>query len=245
MDTPTSEPTTSYEIVIAKRAEEGLFVINGTAQNLPLAPLQLGDGAGQVDGADWGVPALSPGDCVVAWKDKGEPKLPDNVRCNQVGNVLIRSRPDVFWEQVFYVYYGGEAFGGCDKGEKECPVRISTGAGYILHIAKRGEESLFVLNLSPLDLALSPLQLGDDASQVSGTDWDEPTLGNGECVTVWKDDGDPHPPEGVVCKSVGERLTRGKGDCFWKSTFDVYYDGGLIGTCQKDRKHCFVHIPGD
>jgi serine/threonine protein kinase len=241
----TLEPTTSYEILIAKRAEEGLFVINGTAQNLPLTLLQLGDGAGQVDGADWGVPALSPGDCVVAWGDKGEPRLPDKVECNQVGNVLIRSKPAIFWEQLFYVYYDGEAFGGCDKGEKECPVHISTGAGYTLHIAKRGEESLFVLNLSPVDLALSPLQLGDDAGQVSGADWGEPTLANGECVTVWKDDGDPHPPESVLCKTVGERLTRGKGDRFWRSTFDVYYDGGLIGTCEKDRKHCFVHIPGN
>jgi serine/threonine protein kinase len=243
--TPAAEPTTSYEVLIAKRAEDGLFVINGTAQNLPLALLQLGDGAGRVDGADWGVSALSPGDCVVAWKDKGEPELPDKVQCNQVGNVLIRSKPDVFWEQLFYVYYGGETFGGCDKKAEECPVHISTGAGYTLHIAKRGEESLFVLNLSPRDFALAPLQLGDGTGQVSGADWGKPTLGNGECVTVWKDDGDPHPPERVMCKPIGEPLTRGKGDRFWKSTFDVYYDGSLIGTCEKDHKHCFVHIPGD
>jgi hypothetical protein len=236
---------TSYEILIAKRSDEGLFVINSTAQSFSLAQLQLGDGAGQVDGADWGVQALSPGDCVVAWGDKGEPRPPANVQCNQVGNVLTRSKSDMFWKQVFYVYYDGQAFGGCDKGEQECPVHISTGAGYTLHIAKRGEESLFVLNLSPLDLALSPLQLGDDAGRVSGADWGEATLGNGECVTVWKDDGDPHPPESVQCKPIGERLTRDKGDRFWKSTFGVYYDGGLIGTCDKDRNHCFVQIRGD
>jgi hypothetical protein len=236
---------TGYEILIAKRAEDGLFVINATAQDLPLAPLKLGDGAGQVAGVDWGVPALSPGDCVVAWKDKGEPKLPDRVQCNQVGNVLIRSKGDAFWTQMFYVYYDGETVGGCDKGAAECPVYISAGAGHTLDIAKRGEESLFVVNLSPLDFALSPLQLRGDEGQVSGADWGEPSLGNDECVTIWKDDGAPHPPDGVMCRQVGERLTRGKGDRFWKSAFDVYYGGSLIGTCEKERKHCFVYLPGD
>jgi hypothetical protein len=231
--------------VIAKRAEEGLFVINDTVQNLPLTLLQLGDGAGQADGVDWGVPALRPGDCVVAWQDKDEPKLPDNVQCNQVGNVLIRSKSDAFWKQMFYVYYGGETVGGCDKEEKACAVRISSGSGYALHIAKRGEESLFVLNLSPRDFALSLLQLGDGAGQVSGVDWGEPTLGERECVTVWEDDRDARPPDGVLCKPIGEQLTRDKGDRFWSSTFGIYYDGSLVGTCDKERKHCFVHIPGD
>ena len=243
--TSTPEPASSYEILIAKRAEDGMFVINASAQDFPLARLQLGDDTGRVDGVEWGVLALSPGDCVVVWKDKGEPSLPGKVECNQVGNVLIRSKPDIFWEQWFYTYYDGQVFGGCDKGEAECPVHISTDAGYLLHIAKRGDESLFVLNLSPRNLALAPLQLGDGAGQVKGTDWGKLALGNGECAAVWKDDGDPRPPDRVECEPIGERLTRAKEDRFWKATFDIYYDGSLIGTCKKERKNCFVYMPGD
>lgn len=242
--TPTPAPAADYEFLIARRANEGLFVINQTGQVLPLAPLQLGDGAGQVGSADWGVAALNPGDCVTVWKDKGEPRLPDRVQCNQVGNVPIRTKSNVFWEQSFYVYYDGAAVGGCDKEQDECPIHISARPGYTLHIAKRGEESLFVLNMSAQALALAPLALGDGAGRISGADWGKATLENGECVTVWKDDGDLHPPDGVTCKAVGMRLTRDKKGRFWKSTFDVYYNGQRIGTCEKDQGHCYVQIPG-
>ena len=61
-----------------------------TADALPLAALRLGDDAGLVNGADWDVAALEKGDCVSVWKNKDEPRLPDDLVCNQVGVGLVR-----------------------------------------------------------------------------------------------------------------------------------------------------------
>lgn len=116
---------------------------------------------------------------------------------------------------------------------------------YELLIAKRGEDSLFVVNLTAADFPLAPLWLGDGKDIVEGEDWGVSTLETNDCVTVWKDHGNPQPPEGLTCHQVGESLTRGTKKLFWKEAFDVYYDEELVGTCRKDQEECSIRIPVD
>ena len=111
---------------------------------------------------------------------------------------------------------------------------------YNLLIAKRDDDSLFVINQSTEAFPLEPLRLGDGDGAIDGEDWDVDTLQNGECVTAWKDSGNPRPPRGVKCNEVGARLTRDGPDRFWKSAFNVYYAGELIATCA--REECSISI---
>jgi hypothetical protein len=105
-----------YQIVVATRGEDSLFIVNQTpGRALPLALLQLGDGDGTIAGSEWGVGNLQPGTCVTAWKDGGNPESP-NVRCTQVGADIIRDGPERFWKQDFNVYYNGALLGKCDGG---------------------------------------------------------------------------------------------------------------------------------
>jgi serine/threonine protein kinase len=118
-------------------------------------------------------------------------------------------------------------------------------ASYDLLIAKggnKGEDSLFVVNLTTEAFPLAPLRLGDDKGAINGVDWGIDRLEHSACVTVWKDKGKPQPPE-VTCPEAGERLTRGGKKVFWKETFDVYYSEELMGTCKKNRQECSISIP--
>lgn len=117
-------------------------------------------------------------------------------------------------------------------------------ASYDLLIAKggnKGEDSLFVVNLTTEAFPLASLRLGDDKGAINGVDWGIDRLENGACVTVWKNKGKPQPPE-VTCPEAGERLTRGGKEVFWKETFDVYYSKELMGTCKKNQQECSISI---
>jgi hypothetical protein len=116
---------------------------------------------------------------------------------------------------------------------------------YELLIATRGEDSLFVVNQTAAAFPLAPLSLGNDEGAIDGVEWGIEVLESGECVTVWKDAGNPEPPEGLECERVGERLVRGGRDIFWKGAFNVDYDGQRIGTCAAKPKECSVSIPMD
>lgn len=122
---PTATPTTApptYNLLIAKRDDDSLFVVNLAAEAFPLEPLRLGDGAGAIDGAEWGIAALEQDDCVTAWKDSGNPRPPRGLKCNQVGERLTRDGPDRFWKSAFNVYYAGELVDTC--AQEECTIRI-------------------------------------------------------------------------------------------------------------------------
>lgn len=114
---------------------------------------------------------------------------------------------------------------------------------YELLIAKKGEESLFVVNKTGEAFPLAPLRLGDGKNAIDGTDWEIDELQNEACVTAWKDTGKPQPPEGITCDQVGKSLICGKRERFWKESFNVYYEKELIGTCKKDQTQCPISIP--
>jgi len=120
---PLTEPTppapASYDFLIAKRGEDSLFVVNLTPVPFPLASLRLGNEKGGLTGADWGMPLLDNGACVMAQKSEGKPKMPD-VNCTEVGQPLGFSGKERFWGDSFEVYYGEQWLGICDKEQELC-----------------------------------------------------------------------------------------------------------------------------
>ncbi len=117
---PTVEPS-SYDLLIASRGEDSLFVVNQTAEAFPLGPLRLGDGAGAINGPEWEIELLESGACVAAWKDSGNPK-PPKVECVEVGKHLTRPDEEIFWQDEFNIYYNEQLVGICDRNQ--CSVSI-------------------------------------------------------------------------------------------------------------------------
>jgi len=108
---------------------------------------------------------------------------------------------------------------------------------YSLLIAAVGGDGVFVSNQGSEALPLALLSLGDGA--VQGAEWGVPLLYPADCVVVWRDARDrPEPPDWLACRMVGEVLTRGGKDRFWRSTFDVSYDGVEVGSCGRDQDPC-------
>ncbi len=242
---PTADLPASYTLLAAKRSEEGVYVVNQTDTPFPLAPLRLGDGNESLDGAAWGLEELESGACVVVWKDRGNPRPPAGLACQQAADVLRRSKAGVFWDQTFYAYYQEDLVGVCEKDRSLCTITIPNRAGYRLRIVKR-DEGLFLANHGEEVLPLAPLRLGDGDAAVQGQEWDVATLGRDDCVAVWREKGDPKFPAGFRCNRVDEHLPRLEGEeQFWRGTFVVYYAGVSVGTCEKEQIECFVNVPID
>ena len=124
--TNTTEPTATpmregYTLLIAKRGEDSLFVVNESARAFPLEALRLGDGEGAINGRDWGISTLESGECVTASRKGGRPQ-PPNISCTQVGKRLTRSGDQRFWTSAFKVYYLGEQIGNCV--DAQCTITI-------------------------------------------------------------------------------------------------------------------------
>ncbi len=109
---------------------------------------------------------------------------------------------------------------------------------YLLTIMTRGDDSLFIIN-STAAFPLAPLRVGDGDGAIYGAMWGVETLEGGSCVTAWKDTGNPTGPN-VSCNQVGTRVTRHGPDRFWKSPFNIYYNGAQVGACSSET--CMVSI---
>ncbi len=110
---------------------------------------------------------------------------------------------------------------------------------YLLTIATAGEDSLFIVNGTGGGFPLAPLRVGDGDGAIYGQMWGIDTLAGGSCVTAWKDNGNPVAPN-VVCNQVGTQVTRHGTDRFWKSSFNIYYNGTQVGTCSSES--CIIPI---
>ncbi len=116
------------------------------------------------------------------------------------------------------------------------PVQDAT---YSLLIVIRGGDGIFVTNQGDGPLPLAPLALGRGA--VQGTEWGVPLLYPADCVVVWKDTRDePEQPHWLDCRAVGEVLIRGGKDRFWRTAFDVTYDGADVGSCGRNQDECAI-----
>lgn len=88
------------------------------------------------------------------------------------------------------------------------------------------------------DLRLEFLQLGVGEGRIEGEEWQVDMLETGQCVTVWKEEGNPDPPKNIECDIVGERLKRSSPERFWKYEFKVFYKGELVGSCKPSKNTC-------
>jgi predicted Ser/Thr protein kinase len=130
---------------------------------------------------------------------------------------------------------------------------VPTTAGsdvYQLLLAMQGDDSLSVVNQGALPFPLEPLAFGggggddddeDEEATLEGTAWGVAMLQPGDCVTVWKEQGNPQPPN-VSCNQVGERLEVNNRERFWRNEFAVFYDGERVGECGGNQQQCTVTI---
>jgi hypothetical protein len=112
-----------YRLLLAANDGDSLFVINQSDAPFPLAGLQLGDGRGAVEGAEWEVAFLPPGSCVTVWRESGNPRPPD-VECEQIGERIERRGQDRFWQEAFSVFFEGEEVTECESNDS-CVVEIA------------------------------------------------------------------------------------------------------------------------
>lgn len=121
--TPSPTPVTaSYTILIATRGEDSLFVVNQGALPFPLALLYLRGEGGDIEGEEWEVQTLKPGECVAAFKNTGKKQKVPDVECELVGERLTREGRERFWKSSFDVFYDQERQRRCDSDR--CPITI-------------------------------------------------------------------------------------------------------------------------
>jgi hypothetical protein len=120
---PSATPQT-YILLFARRGEDSLLIANRSSSPFPLGQLRIGDGRGAITGSEWGVDSLQPGACVIAWKDRGKPKLPD-VECEKVEPYLTRSGSERFWVETFNVYYADALVARCLENEGRCEITMT------------------------------------------------------------------------------------------------------------------------
>jgi hypothetical protein len=119
---PTATVPSVYQLLIIANKEDSIFLVNQSAEPFPLQPLHLENDAGGIQGNEWGVVVLQPGECVAIWKEGGNPNPPD-VQCIEVGDRVTRDGPNRFWKDRFNIIYRGELIGDCDPNDP-CLVQI-------------------------------------------------------------------------------------------------------------------------
>jgi hypothetical protein len=118
-----------FKLLIAAHKDDSLVIVNNGETAFFLPPLNLKEGKEgkkSIQGTAWGVDVLQPGECVIAVKDTGNPKLPE-VECKEVGERLVVGRGDRLWDKDFDVYYGITKIDTCDKDDDKCEVEYGDG----------------------------------------------------------------------------------------------------------------------
>lgn len=111
---------------------------------------------------------------------------------------------------------------------------------YELLLAKRKDDSIFVVNEGSVDVLLVYLQLGKEDGRIFGDEWEVRYLHPGECVAAWKEEGNPQAPKNLKCELVGERIERSGIDKFWTNDFEILYRGTVVGECEDDDTVCEI-----
>ncbi|MCB0164772.1 MAG: serine/threonine protein kinase [Anaerolineae bacterium] len=112
---------------------------------------------------------------------------------------------------------------------------------YELLLAKHKGDSLFLVNQSDRPFPLGPLQMASSDRLLNFSDVGLATLASGECISAWKDKGKPKAPD-VTCNEVG-RVSVGNKNRFWEKSFEIYYGGQRLNTCEEKQDRCQVSIP--
>lgn len=109
---------------------------------------------------------------------------------------------------------------------------------YRIILIKYKDDSVYLINRGSAALPLADLRLGRGNSQLLGSEWQIDTLQPQECVSVWKKEGNPRPPQDLDCKEVGPRLVRSGANKFWVKDYAVYFSGEEIGRCGRKSERC-------
>ena len=112
---------------------------------------------------------------------------------------------------------------------------------YELLLAKHKGDSLYLVNQSDRPLPLEPLQMSKDDRLFSFSNLGLATLESGECISAWKDKGKPKAPD-ITCNEVG-RISVDNKNRFWEKSFDIYYGGEWLYTCEEKQDRCQMSIP--
>jgi serine/threonine protein kinase len=122
--TPTPTKVSDFHLVIVKRKDESMFVINQGKLDLPLEFIRFGEKLNQISGEEWKIEFLEPEQCVAVWKKEGNPKAPTGLKCELVGKRVERSISSNFWDSDFKVYYKDVSVGICKNNEDECEIKF-------------------------------------------------------------------------------------------------------------------------
>ncbi len=240
--TATPDPMASYELYLAWEDRDSLFLINWGEEAFPLSALRLGnERRGEIPGSAWGVSLLEPGECVTIWQDDNDDLDAPAVACRQVGPRLSLQGNTPFWRDDFNIHLNEQRIGYCDRRPNECYLATWPDQSRSILIATNRDDSLFLINQSDAPLSLLPLRLGDGNRSVSGVLWGRSTLGPGQCVTIWKAEGRPQPPN-VQCEQVGTPLQMRSRDLVWNNDYTVYYNGLPFAECPRRTATCVITI---
>jgi len=125
---PPTATSTSYQLLIVRGQDnDSIIMVNQSTSAFPLELLSLGDDKKGINGSEWGVVNLESGACVGVWKenkDNTKTKLPEGLKCQLVGNLLLQDKKEWFGEKMFVVNYAGEDLDICDKDQKQCLITI-------------------------------------------------------------------------------------------------------------------------
>jgi hypothetical protein len=99
-----------------------------------------------------------------------------------------------------------------------------------LQIVTNGEDSFYLVNVGSTAVPLSSFRFVEGNKTFEGSLWGLDSLAPGQCVSVWKDKGNPSAPD-VSCNEVGGRLEQKAKDLFWKKNFDVFFRNNFVTTC--------------
>lgn len=117
----TAPISTSFKLTFATEKADSLVIVNVGETAIFLLPLYLQQGEKTIKASAWGVEVLQPGECLIAMKDKGKPKLPD-LACTEVGERQYFAADERIWDKGFDVYYGSTQVDECAQNDDNCDI---------------------------------------------------------------------------------------------------------------------------
>jgi serine/threonine protein kinase len=123
--TSTSLPPSGYLLQLVKSGADGLYLWNVGQIELPVAGIQLSNPPNFVQGSQWELSTLLPGECMLLRVEGKEDKKLKKVACEQVDTELDRNEGKPFWQYDFNIYYNGVYVGYCRQGPGDCTISFS------------------------------------------------------------------------------------------------------------------------
>lgn len=122
------------------------------------------------------------------------------------------------------------------------PTVTPTPLAYDITLARRGNESIFIVNSGDNPVPVPLLVFGTSSRAIEGEEWQVSELLTGQCLAAWDEGRNPPVPRGLECERVGERVLRTGNRRFWTRDFDVFFAGERIARCDSDEETCEIQF---